>query len=63
MRSRRDFGEPREAVTRRKQDRLRLAASMWLAEHETDLQPRFDVIEVLNGERGQEFNHIENAFE
>lgn len=63
MRSRRDFGEPREAVTRRKQDRLRLAASMWLVEHDTDLQPRFDVIEVFSGERGQEFNHIENAFE
>lgn len=63
MRSRRDFGEPREAVTWRKQERIKLTAMAWLAAHETELQPRFDVIEVFNGANGPEFNHIENAFE
>ena len=56
------FGRPREAVTRRKQGRIRLAAGLWLSEHETELQPRFDVIEVLPGDGGLEFEHIENAF-
>ena len=33
-------------VTTAKQARIRTAASLWLAEHETQLQPRFDVIEI-----------------
>ena len=33
-------------VTPAKQARIRTAASLWLAEHETQLQPRFDVIEI-----------------
>ena len=33
-------------VTPAKQTRIRTAASLWLAEHETPLQPRFDVIEI-----------------
>ncbi len=63
LRSRLDYGMPREAVTRRKQERIRMTALTWLASHETHLQPRFDVIEVYNGAAGAEFNHIENAFE
>ena len=57
------LAEPREAVTPQKQRRIKLAASYWLASHDTDLQPRFDVIEVIPGKDGPEFNHIENAFE
>ncbi len=58
-------GEAREFVTARKQERLRAAAELWLSQHETALQPRFDVIEVYapNGEAGPvRLNHIENAF-
>ena len=36
----------REFVDRRKRERLRATAEMWLCENETGLQPRFDVIEV-----------------
>ena len=36
----------REFVDARKQERLRTSAQMYLAEHPTDLQPRFDVAEV-----------------
>lgn len=39
-------GEAREFVTQAKQQRLLAAASLYLSEHETDLQPRFDVIEI-----------------
>lgn len=30
---------------------------------ETELQPRFDVIEIYTGGREHVINHIENAFE
>ena len=41
------------------------AAQLWLQQNETELQPRFDVIEIYapNGEKGRiRINHIENAF-
>ena len=39
-------GLPREAVGFRKQQRLRNAAALWLAERDPDLPARFDVAEV-----------------
>ena len=58
-------GEAREFVTARKQQRVLAAAELWLSQHETALQPRFDVIEVY-APRGPEgpvkISHIENAF-
>ena len=54
-------------VTPAKQARIRTAASLWLAEHETELQPRFDVIEIYGDadtpRRQRRINQIENAFE
>ena len=54
-------------VTPAKQARIRTAASLWLAEHETELQPRFDVIEIYApyGERTlfPKINHLEDAFQ
>lgn len=60
------FGSPGEFVDRRKQEKLRTAALLYLSEHPTDLQPRFDVIEIY-APRGQntqnpEVQHWENAF-
>ena len=40
------FGQPGEFVDRRKQERLRAAAQMYLSENPTALQPRFDVVEI-----------------
>ena len=40
------YGRGAEAVDRRKQERLRTSAQLYLMEHPTDLQPRFDVVEV-----------------
>lgn len=40
------FGEAREAVTPAKQRHLRNTAIRYLTENPSDLQPRFDVIEV-----------------
>ena len=59
------FAEAREFVTAQKQQRVIAAAQQWLSLHETQLQPRFDVIEVYapQGDAGPvKINHIENAF-
>ena len=53
-------------VTTAKQARIRTAASLWLAEHETQLQPRFDVIEIYAPDgtqtRRPQITHMEDAF-
>lgn len=38
---------PREAVTVAKQQRIRKTAMLYLQQHPTDRQPRFDVIEII----------------
>lgn len=57
----------REFVDRRKQDRVRTSAQMYLAENPSDLQPRFDVVEVYAPDgmqtRKPRINVLENAFE
>jgi len=57
------FAQAREFVTAAKQEKIRKAASMWLAANETGLQPRFDVIEIYSGGTEAGISHIENAFE
>ncbi|MBR4151383.1 MAG: YraN family protein [Selenomonadaceae bacterium] len=58
-------GLPVEAVNIRKQKKIIEAASVFLQdENFSECACRFDVVEVyLNGERVEEINHIENAFE
>lgn len=61
------FAGAREYVDYRKQERIRLTASMYLAQFPTDLQPRFDVIEIY-APRGMEtihpeIIHMEDAFQ
>lgn len=58
---------PREAVTWQKQRRLIQTALIYLSKYTTDLQPRFDVIEVVTAPdsdyRAMEVNHIIGAYE
>ena len=60
------FAEAREFMDRRKQDRIRVTASIYLENHPTSLQPRFDVIEIYapHGRNTQvpEIIHLEDAF-
>lgn len=58
-------GLPSEAVTLRKQKKIIEAAGVFLQDERfCDCACRFDVVEVyLRGERVEEINHIENAFE
>lgn len=62
-----DFAQAREYVHRRKQDRIRVTASMYLENHPTPLQPRFDVIEIYAPQGcatvSPEIIHLEGAFE
>ena len=62
-----DFAQAREYVHRRKQDRLRVTASIYLESHPTLLQPRFDVIEIYapqgHATVSPEIIHLEGAFE
>ncbi len=60
------FAEAKEFVDFRKQKNLITTAMRYLQWHESDLQPRFDVIEIYAPE-GQKtknpiINHLEDAF-
>ena len=61
------FAAAREYVDRRKQDKLRMTASMYLSENPTKLQPRFDVVEIYapGGEKTEKpvIEHLEDAFQ
>lgn len=60
------FAEAREFVDRKKQERMKKTAEIWLSRHDTALQPRFDVIEIYApygaDTKFPKINHIENAF-
>ena len=62
-----DFARAMEYVDRRKQDRIRITASMYLSQHPTHLQPRFDVIEIYAPDGMEtahpEIRHMEDAFQ
>ena len=61
------FAQAMEYVDRRKQDRLRVTASIYLSDHPTKLQLRFDVIEIYAPEGAAtpepEIRHLEDAFQ
>ena len=67
MRKTDHFGSAREFVGSEKQEKLRAAAEMWLQQNPTDLQPRFDVIEIYAPQgmetRKPEIIHLEDAFQ
>ena len=60
------FANAFEYVDERKQNRIRTTAEIYLSQYPTDLQPRFDVLEIY-AEKGTEtkrpvIHHIEDAF-
>jgi len=58
------FGMPAEAISRRKADRLRRLAYLWLQDHPAfGADIRFDVVSVLRSERGAAVvEHLRAAF-
>lgn len=67
LRKNADFAEAREFVTYSKQNRIRSTAALYLAWNPTELQPRFDVIEIYApqgmGTKKPVINHLEDAFQ
>lgn len=64
-RKNKEYGEPFEAVTRNKQERLRKLAEAYLQKNRKfDCDSRFDVISILLNSQGkvEELIHIRNAF-
>ena len=61
-----DFGSAAQFVTPKKQERLRTSAVLYLQENPTDLQPRFDVVEIYAPQglatRRPEIRVLENVF-
>ena len=62
-----DFARAMEYVDRRKQERIRTTAAIYLSQTPTNLQPRFDVIEIYAPEGidmvRPEIIHLEDAFQ
>lgn len=58
-----EFAMAREFVTYGKQQRIIKTAMLWLQQNDSELQPRFDVVEVIGEGFGRTIRHIENAFE
>lgn len=67
LRKNADFATAREFVDRGKRDRIRATASMYLSHNPTNLQPRFDVVEIYAPQgvqtRDPEICHMEDAFQ
>ena len=61
-----NFAQAREFVDFRKQNRIRTTAEIYLSQNPTDLQPRFDVIEIYAPDgidtKKPVINHLEDAF-
>ncbi len=61
------FAKAYEFVDVPKQNRIRTTASLFLSENPSDLQPRFDVIEIYASEgvstQNPVIHHMEGAFE
>ena len=67
LRKNANFAAAKDFVDWRKQDRIRVTASMYLSQFPTKLQPRFDVIEIYCPQgrltKEPQINHLEGAFE
>lgn len=61
------FVMAREYVGIQKQERIRSTALLWLQSHPTELQPRFDVIEIYAADgirtAAPKIIHLEDAFQ
>ena len=61
------FASAMEFVDYHKQNRLRTTAEFYLSQFPTDLQPRFDVIEIYAPDgtetKRPKINHLEDAFQ
>jgi len=58
------FGQPFEAVNKRKRQKLKNVALLYLKRHGREFPVRFDVLSIFYRENGKkEIEHIKDAFE
>ncbi len=66
LRKNADFALALEFVDKRKQERIRQTALLYLAQYETEKQPRFDVVEIYAPDgvktKKPRITHLEDAF-
>ena len=58
------IAQPREFVNYSKQQKIIASAKLYLTQNKTNLQPRFDVIEIITeNNKIKLVKHLENAFQ
>jgi putative endonuclease len=57
-----EFGAPYEAVDKRKQRKIILAAEAYMQGQKNDMDSRFDVVSLSGDLKNPQIDHIENAF-
>ncbi len=62
LRRSKTFGYPIESVNIFKQKKIINISLDYILKNQIDLQPRFDIIEILKQDSKTYINHIENAF-
>lgn len=64
VKTRRDnvFAEPKDAVNLRKIKNIVRAADAYIKINNIDLEPRFDIIDIVGQEENMRVEHIEDAF-
>lgn len=64
MRNVNSIAEPKEFVDYKKQRKIITTAEIYLSQNRTNLQPRFDVVEVFSENNTiKSIKHLENAFQ
>ena len=67
LRKTNSFAQAKDFVDYHKQNRIRTTAELYLSQNPTDLQPRFDVIEIYAPDgvstSRPEIHHMEDAFQ
>ncbi len=56
------MGNPEQAVTRKKQKRIILAANEYLVSNNLEKEARFDLVSIVYGEGPLKIDHIPDAF-
>lgn len=56
-------GNPEEAVTKGKQQRLIRVAHAYIENYQVNLEARFDVVGIIKNQHTEEIIHIEHAFQ
>lgn len=64
QRSSDSIAQPREFVNYAKQQKIIASAKLYLSQNKTNLQPRFDVVEIITeNNKIKLVKHLENAFQ